>query len=393
MFAITSMPVGGAETLLVNLVRTFDRNRIQPKIVCLKEPGVLGEQLKGELPVYDHLIRGKFDVMVLRRLSKLFSQQRVDALVTVGAGDKMFWGRLGARIAGVPVILSALHSTGWPDGVGKLNRLLTPITDGFIGVARSHGEFLTQFEKFPQSKVFVVRNGIDTARFVFDEVKRMEWRRRLKLAGDAPVVGIVAALRPEKNHRLFLEAVQRVSAALPNARYLIAGEGPLRGELEGYARQLGVGDSVQFVGNVDDTPGFLSAIDLFALTSDNEASPVSIVEAMACSRPVVATNVGSINELVTVGVTGLLTPTQAADAIAKSWLQILTQPEIQWAFGQEGRKQVVQTSSLQSMVDGYTRLIERLFSSKTGISIKPQVPIQPNFEASAQPITPTSRFK
>ena len=137
MFIITSMPVGGAETLLVNMVRRFDRSRIVPMIGCLKEKGVLGEELSSEIPVYENLIYHKYDVAVAARLRKLFKEEKLDAVITVGAGDKMFWGRLAARYARLPVILSALHSTGWPDGVGRLNRLLTGITDGFIACAQA----------------------------------------------------------------------------------------------------------------------------------------------------------------------------------------------------------------------------------------------------------------
>ena len=86
-------------------------------------------------------------------------------IITVGAGDKMFWGRLAAHLAGVPVIVSALHSTGWPDGVGRINRWLTGITDGFIAVADAHGEFLRDCERFPPERVHVIRNGVDCARF------------------------------------------------------------------------------------------------------------------------------------------------------------------------------------------------------------------------------------
>ena len=129
MFVITSMPVGGAETLLVNLTRRFDKSRIKPMIGCLKERGVLGDELADEIPVFEHLINHKYDVAVARRLRKLFKKQELDAVITVGAGDKMFWGRLAARGASTPVILSALHSTGWPDGVGRLNRCLLHTSD------------------------------------------------------------------------------------------------------------------------------------------------------------------------------------------------------------------------------------------------------------------------
>ena len=135
MFVITSMPVGGAETLLVNLIRGLDATRYLAEVCCLKGRGPLGDALlSDEVPVHSHLLSNKFDIRVLWRLRALIRERRIDAVITVGAGDKMFWRRLAAWLEGLPVILSALHSTGWPDTIGRLNRLLTPITDAFVGV-------------------------------------------------------------------------------------------------------------------------------------------------------------------------------------------------------------------------------------------------------------------
>src|SRR5215208_3958812 len=94
LFLTTSMPIGGDETLLMNLVRRMDRARFAPEIVCLKEKGPLGCELAEEMPVHYGLIGLKFDVRVLARLWKLMRRPRADAVITVGAGDKMFWGRL-----------------------------------------------------------------------------------------------------------------------------------------------------------------------------------------------------------------------------------------------------------------------------------------------------------
>jgi hypothetical protein len=110
MFVITCMPVGGAETLLVNLVRRLDRSRFSPEVCCLKYFGPLGEVLAAEIPAFTGLLAHKYDLQVFGRLTRLLRQRRIDAVVTVGTGgDKMFWGRLAAYRAGVPVILSALH--------------------------------------------------------------------------------------------------------------------------------------------------------------------------------------------------------------------------------------------------------------------------------------------
>ncbi|MEM7454772.1 MAG: glycosyltransferase [Planctomycetota bacterium] len=364
MFVITSMPVGGAETLLVNMVRKMDRSRIEPMICCLKHKDVLGEELSEEIPVFENLIRHKFDVGVMGRLRKLYDQNKVDAVITVGAGDKMFWGRLSARRAGLPVILSALHSTGWPDGVGRMNRLLTPATDGFIAVAESHAEFLVEFEKFPTEKVFMIPNGIDTSRFVFSPESRTEWRSKLGIPEDSPVVGIVAALRPEKNHELFLRAAKNVRSRLQNAHFVIAGDGPEREGLEKLTRELELESCVHFAGSISDIPGVLSMVDLFALTSHNEAKPVSILEAMSCTRPVVATDVGSVSESVLDGRTGYLVPEGNLAEMTQRWLDVLTDPESASRMGNSGRSHIIENSSLESMTEGYIELVERLFRSK-----------------------------
>lgn len=364
MFVITSMPVGGAEMLLLNMIRRMNPSRGRPHVCCLKEMDVLGEELASEIPVFHNQIRHKYDVGVMGRLNRLFKENEIDAVVTVGAGDKMFWGRLAAKRARVPVILSALHSTGWPDGVGKLNRILTPITDGFIAVATDHGKFLVEHEKFPSEKVFVIPNGVDTDRFQRCPKSRAKWRNDLGISQDAPVVGIVAALRPEKNHPLFLNIAAQVKKSHPEVRFLIAGDGPTRNELEQHARQLGLDEEVRFLGSVEDVPGFLSTLDVFALTSDNEASPVSILEAMSCSLPVVATDVGSVSQSVLEGRTGYRVPTRNIGAAMKAWLKLINSPKKARRLGENGRDHVLEYGSLQSMTEGYLDLISGLYQRK-----------------------------
>ncbi|MEM9410734.1 MAG: glycosyltransferase [Planctomycetota bacterium] len=364
MFVITSMPIGGAETLLANMMRQFDPKRIRPSVCCLKDKGELGEAIEQDFSLYSDVIKGKFDVGVVARLRRLYRENEIDAVVTVGAGDKMFWGRLAARYSKVPVILSALHSTGWPDGVGRLNRLLTGITTGFIAVAKPHGEHLIKYEGFPEDKVFVIPNGIDTSRFQFCQEKRNEWREELEIDVDAPVVGIVAALRPEKNHSLFVEAAAKVKELMPNARFVIIGDGPERSKIEAKIEQFGLQGSVLLPGSTHDIPGALSMCDMFALTSDNEASPVSILEAMACQLPVVSSDVGSVHESVIHGKTGFLVKPGDVDSAAKHWVELLGDSELRQIMGENSRAHVLNYSSLDSMTLGYTELIEKLHFGK-----------------------------
>lgn len=364
MFVITSMPVGGAETLLVNLVRAMDRSRYMPQVCCLKERGPLGEEIADEVTMHSQLISGKFDVSVIPRLWRIFKRERTDAVITVGAGDKMFWGRLAAKQAGVPVIISSLHSTGWPDEIGRLNRWLTPITDAFVAVAQNQRQFLIDHERLPGERVHVIKNGIDVDRFQFDVIARQNIRLEFGIPEHAPVCGIIAALRPEKNHLLFLRAARQLVAAKPDSHFLVVGDGPERAKLTAVINQTPLESRVHFAGARADIPEMLSAMDIFSLTSHNEASPVSILEAMATGLPVVATDVGSVSESVIDGATGYLVERGDAEQFARYWRQLLNDSDRADALGREARAQVLKHGSLLSMVEGYGELIEQIYQSK-----------------------------
>jgi glycosyltransferase involved in cell wall biosynthesis len=363
-FIISSMPVGGAEVLLSNLLRRLDRNVISPNLVCLGEFGHLGEQLAKEIPAYSQLLRNKWDFRILRRLTQLLSSKHADAVITVGAGDKMFWGRLAARFANVPVVCSALHSTGWPDGIGRLNRLLTPWTDAFIGVADAHAEHLRCRERFPAGKVKVIPNGVDTSRFRPNPEQRCLVRKSLGLPSHCPLVGIVAALRPEKNHGLLVRSAVRILTDHPESHFLIIGDGTERTHIENQIRELGLQHRFHLLGNRADTPQLLAALDVFTLCSLNEANPVSILEALSTGIPVVSTNVGSISETVINEVTGLLVPSENACALSRAISSLLHDRAKAKQMGLNGRQHVTQGWSLQSMVQGYEDLILQIYDSK-----------------------------
>jgi glycosyltransferase involved in cell wall biosynthesis len=149
-----------------------------------------------------------------------------------------------------------------------------------------------------------------------------------------------------------------------DATFLIVGDGPERPQLERLAAELGIDGATQFLGTRADIPRLLGAMDIFALTSRNEANPVSILEAMAAGRPVVAPNVGSIAESVADGVTGYLTDEGSADQVAGRLIELLENPALARSMGRAGRQTVVGRWSLDVMVGGYERLISEIYSTK-----------------------------
>ncbi len=367
MFAVTTLKYGGAETLLSNLIQRIDRTRFNPELCCIKTRGQLGDLLSDSIPTYAYGQRSRYDVRVLTWMSNLLRRRNIDALVTVGAGDKMFWGRLAARRAGVPVIVSALHTTGWPDCVGRLNRLLTPLSDAFVGVARSHGQFLVHGERFPAEKVHVIPNGVDLDRFAPAE-RSPSLVEELGLPADAPVAGIVARLEKVKNHEMFLRVAVEVRRHVPNAHFLVIGDGPRRPQLQSLAADLNLQDCVHFLGNRADVPALLQLMNVFLLTSHNEANPVSILESLATGVPVIATRVGAISETVLDGVNGYtIEPGDEAQMVDRI-TALFRSPERARRMGAAGRDHVARHWSLEQMVSSYERLISSLHGQKSGIA-------------------------
>lgn len=361
MFLHTWAGVGGAETLMLNLIRRLDRRRFAPELACLKTLGAIGQTLSAEIPTYERLLSHKFDLRVLPRLTRLLRQRQIDAIVSVGAGDKAFWGRLAARLAGVPVALMAIHSTGWPDEIGRLNRALTRLTDGFIAVAQSHGRYLTDVERLPAAKVFVIPNGIDTRQFC-PRPKCDDARGRLGLS-PGPLVGTVARLTEAKNLELFLEVAARTRRGRADAQFVIVGDGPLGDALRRKAQELGLAQAVHFLGWRSDIAEIVALLDVFLLTSRMEANPVSVLEALGCGVPVISTRVGSVAETVVEGVGYLVEPGDAAGMTARLG-ELLDHPQQARQMGAVGRRLVEDHWSLDGMVEKYQELIERLYRQK-----------------------------
>jgi len=213
----------------------------------------------------------------------------------------------------------------------------------------------------------VIPNGVDLGKF------RPRWpspalRRELDLPPGVPTAAIVAALRPEKNHELFLHAAAIVRRQLPQAQFLVVGDGPRRVEMEILARQLSLDESVRFLGARRDIPEVLALADVFVLTSHMEANPVSILEAMAVEKPVVATRVGSVPETVLEGKTGFLAAPGSAEEIASRMVELLQSPDAAAAMGRAGREEVIAHWSVERMVRGYEELLSEIYASKAARS-------------------------
>ena len=367
-FVTTSMGIGGAERLLVELINRIDRTRFEPILICLKEADTLGEELsRAGVRVHACLSRHRLDLGVVGRLASVLRGARVQVVCTVGSGgDRSFWGRIAARFAGVPVVVSSAHSMGIPDRFEPHNRLLNALTDAFIATAHLQRRYLVQAEGIPAAKVRVIYNGVDLARFR-PGFGHLDARREFGIPPEAPLAAVVAYLRPEKNLEMFLNAAARVHRQIPRAHFLIVGDGPERSRLEATARSLALHGTVHFAGLRDRIHEWVCAADLIALTSRCEAFPVSLLEAMACGKPVVATRVGAIPEMVVPGTTGHLITPGDHRAMADAMCELLADPVKAKEIGIRGRNHVERHFDINNMVRGYESLFDCLLAKKVSV--------------------------
>jgi glycosyltransferase involved in cell wall biosynthesis len=204
--------------------------------------------------------------------------------------------------------------------------------------------------------VRLVYNGVDLHRYDHQE-PCCTLREEYGIEAGAPIIGVIARLEPEKGHRTLLDAWPLVLRRVPGARLLVVGEGSLLTELAWQARELGIERRVVFTGRRDDIPAVTAALDVAVLPSYREAQGMVILEAMALSRPVVATNVGGIPEMIEDGVSGLLVPPHDPDALAAAIVQLLVDHPYADTIGRKGHDVAHERFSIEFMV----RAIEDIY--------------------------------
>ena len=259
-------------------------------------------------------------------------------------------GRLAGRLAGVPVVYTEHNlMERYHPWTRRANLWTWGLQARVVAVS---AEVAASIERHGGSTVpvRVVRNGVPVDRLRRDPAAGVALRRRLGIAEDAPVVGQVAVFRRQKRLDLWLETAREVRRRRPDARFLLVGDGPLRGEVESLARELGLGDAVCFAGLQDDVRPYLSAMDLLLVSSEHEGLPLVLLEAMALELPVVATAVGGMPEVVRDPETGRLVPFGRPAEAAALALELLADPAKREGMGRAARRRVVEKYGTGRMV-------------------------------------------
>jgi glycosyltransferase involved in cell wall biosynthesis len=342
---------GGAQEHVFSLLSRLDRSRFVPSVVSLS-PGSAIRRI-ASLGIPTLILDEPDDAIAVGALAAHLAEIRADVLHNhmyraelVGTRAAIALSEIGHRR---PYVVSTIHSSRVrsPED-GEQLRILTPRMDRLIAVSHAIVRKIDD-EGRHGAPISLVYNGVDLHRYDHQE-PCCTLREEYGLSEGSQIVGCVARLEPEKGHRTLLAAWPAVLDRAPDAHLLIVGEGSLRDELERLAVDLGVAERVVFAGRRDDIPAITAALDVAVLPSYREAQGLVVLEAMALSRPIVASNVGGIPEMLEDGVSGLLVPPHDAVALADAISRLLLDHSLADLLARRGHDVVHDRFSIELMV-------------------------------------------
>jgi glycosyltransferase involved in cell wall biosynthesis len=289
-----------------------------------------------------------------------------------------FHGRVAARLAGVPVVVSTLHNNdSWAKNwlLGHIYGATARFADRLIAVSPEVKEYHLVKTGVSNNKIIVIENGVNIAAFAGHSAGASAVRAELGIKSTAPLLGIIGRLKPQKDLPTFLRAAVEILNELPDARFLVVGDGPLREELETMAKEFGLFPALIFTGMRKDIADIMAALDVLVLSSLWEGLPVILLEAMAAARPVVSTAVDGVRSVVVPDKSALLVDTNSPSALAQACIKLAQNPELREKMGRAGLERVSDLYSLDAMIDRISGLYTDLLNER-GLGEFSQFPVK-----------------
>ncbi len=362
LYIVTKLELGGAQKHVLELIRRTDQGLYNVHLFSSRE-GVLWPEARAipglRVCASAFLERGIHpvkDLLALAQIAGYIRKHKID-LVHTHSSKAGILGRWAARLAGVKTIIHTVH--GWSFHghqaavatrlFQRLERFTAPITDKIIVVSVSDEQKGLRCRIGVQDQYVRIPCGIDVE--TFDGAGRADdsLRRELGLKSSDLLVGSIACLKRQKAPEDFIRLAHMVKPLVPNAKFLLAGDGTLRGDVAALAKKLNVARDVFLLGWRRDIPRFLRAIDVFVLTSLWEGLPVSVLEAMAASRPVLVTDTGGVADVVVEGETGFLVSPGDVRALTHKLVGLLADADLRRRIGTAARQSLPDAFRTETM--------------------------------------------
>ncbi|NLP11509.1 glycosyltransferase [bacterium] len=358
LFILPSLGIGGAERQLYYLLRDLDRNRFQPSLMVFYDGGAMHAEF-ASLPdlrlFYLHKKSG-MDFAYLHAAVRIMRSYSFDVIHACNVSARLvglflaWWGRVPRTIMAERNASAVYSSLG-----SRLYHFFEQHAMRHATVVAANSEAGRRFclkYGIPASRICVINNGLD-----WDRLQPRRTRAELKWPQDRPVVGMVARLFAQKDPITFLKSARWLLQRMPEVRFLLVGDGPMRQEIEDKVQLWNLNDRVQLLGAVTEVADYLANMDVVVLTSkQSEGCANAVLEAMALAKPVIVTDVPGNSDLVEHGRTGLIVKPEDPQALGKALFDLLTQPDRGATLGRCGHEMVKRKYGIKAMVAAYERL-------------------------------------
>ena len=318
----------GVKRLFAWMIPRFDAERYNVSLVSLRKKDLSEETLESIGVDITYLHKSKFDPATLPALLKVIDRKKIDILHLHGYGATTF-GRIAGAMRSLPTIVhehANLTDTPWFQKIA--DTALEPVTDIAIAVSKSTAEFVINARRIPPAKVKVVYLGVPLEEFSRprSQGEIHAARAELGIARDDVAIGTVTRLHDSKGNAYLVDAARLVLNDRPNARFFIVGEGPLRESLEQQTRALNLGDRLTFAGFAKDIPRVLSAFDISVFPSLWEGTPLTVFEALAMGKAIVATDADGLIDVLTPEHDAIVVPKRNARVLADGLMRVIDEP-------------------------------------------------------------------
>ncbi|MBI3320807.1 MAG: glycosyltransferase [Candidatus Omnitrophica bacterium] len=349
---VNNLQYGGIEKLAVELSADLKAAGHESLIGCLEGAGPLAEEAVARGVRVETLgKRDGFTPRLVPALASLMKRERIDVVHTHNMGP-LLYGSVAARLAGVRALINTRHGREEK----CRSRFIWRLNDAVVAISEDAKRRLLAHNRLDERRVRVIYNGIELGST--NGHASADFKRQCGLSPQRRLIGTVGRLAQEKDHGTLLQAFAGLIRFGCDAELAIAGDGALKPSLERMAGALGIAGRVRLLGFRSDARALIGAFDLFALSSLTEGIALTLLEAMAARKPVVATEVGGNPEVVVDGMTGLLVPPQQPDRFAQAMRVVLDDPALAARFGEAGRRRVEEHFSVERMVREYVQLYE-----------------------------------